>query len=131
MRMWYTDAYLYGIYYHTFCSSLYENASFFSWGQFLYWYYWKFVIIQRIITSCQLYVSWFSCHLDMICVPPPLTLEACVSMTISQKKKMLQNILIWYFLLFLWCKNLPQKKTFIAMMHSSWWINYITSSKLL
>jgi hypothetical protein len=41
---------------------------------------------------------------------------------------MLQNILIWYFL---WCKNLPQKKTFIAMMHSSWWINYITSSKLL
>ncbi len=58
----------------------------------------------------------------------PSTVEACVSMIISQKKKMLQNILIWYFL---WCKNLPQKKTFIAMMHSSWWINYITSSKLL
>jgi hypothetical protein len=67
-------------------------------------------------------VSWFSCHLDMICVPHPSTIKPCVSMTVSQKKKMLQNIFIWYFLLFLWCKNLPQKKTFIATMHSSWWI---------
>lgn len=77
------------------------------------------------------FFSWFSCHLDMICVPHPSTIKTCVSMTISQKKKLLQNILIWYFLLFLWCKNLPQKKTFIAMMHNSWWINYITPRKLL
>jgi hypothetical protein len=33
----------------------------------------------------------------MIHAPHPSTIETCVSMTISQKKKLLQNILIWVF----------------------------------
>lgn len=124
MRMRYRDAYLHGIYYRTFCFNLIWRCKCFFLGPIFYWYYWQFIIILWIITivgylfhDFHVIWTWYVFHTLQ-------QLKHVFPWLFPKTKKMLQNILIWYFLLFLWCKKFPQKKTFIAMMHSSWWINY-------